>query len=172
VRGPGNPAELGAAVRREVQSLDPTEATFDVTTMAEVIDESLRPRRLLLDFTGLFGGLALLLAAIGLYGVLMVQVAQRTRELGIRIALGAQPRAVRALVVREGVLLTVAGAVVGTAAALALSSLLSKLLYGVGATDPVTYVAVAGTLIAVAFAASWLPARRATAIDPMIALRA
>jgi putative ABC transport system permease protein len=172
VRGPGNPAELGAAVRREVQSIDPTEATFDVTTMAEVIDESLRPRRLLLDFTGFFGGLALLLAAIGLYGVLMVQVAQRTRELGIRIALGAQPRAVRALVVREGVLLTVAGAVVGTAAALALSSLLSKLLYGVGATDPVTYVAVAGTLIAVAFAASWLPARRATAIDPMIALRA
>ncbi|MDB4966163.1 MAG: hypothetical protein JWN44_1852 [Myxococcales bacterium] len=172
VRGQGTPAELAAAVRREVQSIDPTEATFDVTTMAEAVDDSLRSRRLLLDFTGVFGAIALALAGIGLYGVLMVQVAQRTRELGIRIALGAQPRDVRALVVRQAVGLAALGAAVGSVAALALSSLLTKLLYGVGATDPPTYVAVAGTLIAVAFAASWLPARRATSIDPMVALRA
>jgi putative ABC transport system permease protein len=172
VRGRGSLGDLGAAIRREVAAVDPTEATFDVTTMAEAVDDSLRPRRMLLDFTSVFSAVALALAAIGLYGVLAVQVAQRTRELGIRLALGAQPAAVRALVVRQALLLTLAGAALGAVTALALSSLLSKLLFGVGATDPPTYVAVAVTLLLVAVAAAWLPARRATRIDPMVALRA
>ncbi|MGZ3404962.1 MAG: ABC transporter permease [Polyangia bacterium] len=172
VRGRGSAGDLGALVRREVASVDPTEATFDVTTMAETVDESLRPRKMLLDFTSFFGAVALALAAIGLYGVLAVQVAQRTRELGIRMALGARPSDVRGLVVQQAVTLAVLGAGVGAVTALGLSSVLSKLLYGVGATDPPTYVAVAVTLVGVAGAAAWLPSRRATAIDPMIALRA
>ncbi len=173
VRGRGGSlGDLGARVRREVAAVDPTEATFDVTTMAEAVDDSLRPRRMLLDFTSFFGAVALALAAIGLYGVLAVQVAQRTRELGIRIALGARPVALRTLVVRQAVALAAFGVGVGAATALALSSLLSKLLYGVAATDPPTYAAVAVTLLLVALAAAWLPARRATTIDPMIALRA
>jgi len=171
VRGHGSPGELGAMVRRQVAAVDPTEATFDVTTMAEAVDNSLQQRRVLLDFTGFFGAVALALAAVGLYGVLAVQVAQRTRELGVRIALGAQPADVRLLVVRQAVTMTVVGAGVGAVAALALSSLLGKLLYGVGAADPPTYVAVAASLIVVSVAAAWLPARRATAIDPMVALR-
>ena len=172
VRGHGAPGDLAALVRREVAAVDPTEAISDVTTMSEAVDDSLRPRRTLLDFTGVFGAVALALAAIGLYGVLAVQVAQRTRELGIRIALGARPVDVRALVVKQALYLTVAGAGLGAITALALSSLLGKLLYGVEATDPVTYVAVAGALVAVGVGAAWLPARRATAIDPMVALRA
>ncbi|HEY2746318.1 MAG TPA: ADOP family duplicated permease, partial [Polyangia bacterium] len=172
VRGHGTPADLAALVRREIAGVDPTEATFDVATMSEALDDSLRPRKVLLDFTGVFGAIALALAALGLYGVLAVQVVQRTRELGIRVALGATPGDVRALVVRQALVLATIGAGVGAIAALALSSLLSKLLYGVVATDPPTYVAVAATLVLVAAAAAWLPARRATAIDPMVALRA
>ena len=172
VRGHGTTGDLAALVRREVAAVDSTEATFDVTTMSEAVDDSLRPRKMLLDFTGVFGAVALALAALGLYGVLAVQVVQRTRELGIRVALGATPGDVRLLVVRQALVLATIGAGVGAIAALALSSLLSKMLYGVVATDPPTYVAVAVALIAVSAAAAWLPARRATAIDPMVALRA
>ena len=172
VRGHGSPGTLAAMVKRKVADVDPTEAVFDVTTMSEAVDDSLKPRRVLLDFTGLFGAVALALAAIGLYGVLAVQVAQRTRELGIRIALGARPADVRALVVRQALMLTLAGAIVGAGAALALSSLVGSLLYGVAATDLPTYAAVAATLVLVSLGAAWVPARRATAIDPMHALRA
>jgi len=172
VRGHGSTGDLAALVRREVAAVDATEATYDVTTMGEAVDESLRPRKVLLDFTGVFGAIALGLAALGLYGVLAVQVVQRTRELGIRMALGARPADVRRLVVRQAVALSVTGAGLGAIAALLLSSLLSKMLYGVVATDPPTYVAVAVTLILISVGAAWLPARRATAIDPMVALRA
>ena len=172
VRGHGSAGELAALVKRAIGEVDPTEAVFDVTTMAEAVDDSLASRRVLLDFTGLFGAVALALAAIGLYGLLAVQVAQRTRELGIRIALGARPSDVRTLVVRQALVLTVVGAGVGAGAALALSSLVASLLYGVAATDAVTYAAVAAVLVAASLAAAWVPARRATAIDPMNALRA
>ena len=165
-------ASLAEAVRRAVQAADPEQAIFDVRTMSALVDDSVRQRRLLLDFSGFFGLIALVVAALGIYGVLAVQVAQRTRELGIRMALGATPRDVRALVVRQGVTLAVAGAGLGASAALALSSLLASMLYGVTATDPATYGVVALALVAMALAASWLPARRATAIDPMVALRA
>src|SRR5262249_53412715 len=116
--------------------------------------------------------IALGLAALGLYGVLAVQVAQRTHEIGIRMALGARPNDVRRMVVQNGVLLTVGGAVVGAGTAFFLSSVLDKLLYAVASTDPATYAAVGAALIVVAFFAAWVPARRATRIDPMIALRA
>jgi len=171
VKGQGDLGALAAAIRREVASVDPEQAVFNVATMSRVVDDSLRFRRLLLDFTGVFGAVALLLAAVGLYGVLAVQVAQRTHELGIRMALGAQPKDVRALVVKNGVFLTLAGTVVGAATAILLSSLLGKLLYGVAPTDPVTFIGVGLLLVGVSILAAWVPARRATRIDPMTAFR-
>jgi len=172
VRGKGDPGALAGIIRREVAAVDPEQAVFNVTTMAATLDDSLRQRRLLLDFTGVFGGLALLLAAVGLYGVLAVQVAQRTHELGIRMALGARPQDVRALVLKNALLLSLAGTIVGVAGALILSTVLGKLLYGVDATDPPTYFAVGAALLIVSSLAAWIPARRATRIDPMVALRA
>src|SRR5262249_33369217 len=149
VRGHGDPGALAAAIRREVAAVDPDQAIFNVTTMSATVDDSLRERRILLDFTVAFGLIALGLAAIGLYGVLAVQVAQRTHEIGIRMALGARPNDVRRMVVRNGILLTVLGAAVGAGTALLLSSLLTKLLYAVAATDPATYVTVGVVLVAV-----------------------
>jgi putative ABC transport system permease protein len=170
VRGSGG-AALAAAVGRAVASVDPEQAAFDPGSMAEAVADSLKPRRLLLGFSTFLGAVALTLATIGLWGVLALEIAQRTRELGIRMALGARPEQVRLMLVRRGVLLALAGAVAGSAAALALSSLLGTLLFGVAATDPLTYAAVAAGLVAVAMVASWLPARRVLALDLMVALR-
>ena len=172
VRGNGAAGPLGEAIRREIAAIDPNQAAFDIATMSATIDDSLRSKRLLLQFTSVFSGLALALAAIGLYGVLAVMVAQRTHELGIRMALGARPADVSRLVVVNGVSLTLGGVAVGVVGAILLSSLFGKLLYGVAPTDIPTYLAVGAALVFVSFVAAFVPARRATRIDPMIAMRA
>ena len=166
------PAEtLVPAVRRIVRALDPALPIFGVEPLDHTVANSMGSRRFTMIVLIAFAAVALLLAVVGVHGVLSYTVAQRTRELGIRLALGAEPRAVRALVLGECVWLTAAGLALGLAGALATARLLTSLLYGVGATDPVTYVSVAVVLGAVAFLASWLPARRAASVNPVDALR-
>jgi predicted permease len=171
VRAKGDAAALLAEVRREVKALDPTLSLAGAGTLADELGNSLAASRMAATLTTLFGLVALVLAAVGLYGSISYTVAQRTREIGIRIALGARPRDVLALVVGRGLLLVAAGAGAGLAAALALTRLASGLLYGVSATDPLTFVSVALLLAAVTFAACLIPARRAAKVDPLVALR-
>ncbi|HZS07528.1 MAG TPA: ABC transporter permease [Blastocatellia bacterium] len=171
VRSPLDQGALLAAVRREVQALDPNLPVSGVRTMEEVMAQSLATRRLVLTLFSLFAVVALVLAAVGLYGVLAWSVTERTRELGIRIALGANRRDVLRLIVGQGMKLVLLGIVIGLVVALALNRLIEKLLFGVSATDPLTFAAIASLLTAVALAACYLPARRATKVDPMVALR-
>jgi ABC-type antimicrobial peptide transport system permease subunit len=144
---------------------------FDVTSVPELLAKQTAPRRFVLVLLGAFAGTALLLAAVGLYGVMAYLVAQRTAEVGIRIALGGRPADVRRLVVRQGVGIAAAGLGAGLLGALALSRSLARLLYEVRPTDPVTYVGIALLLLFVSVLASYVPARRATRIDPVNALR-
>ncbi len=162
---------LLAAARREVQALDPNLAVFNVRTMDEVMAGALATRRLVLTLFSLFAVVALLLAAVGIYGVLAYAVTQRQRELGIRLALGATARDVLQLVVGQGMKPVLLGVVIGLGAASALHRLLEKLLFGVSATDPLTFAVIALLLTTVALLACYLPARRAAKVDPMVALR-
>jgi predicted permease len=171
VRTTDAPERMFAAVRGAVRALDAALPLFDEKTLAAHSSGVLFPDRLIVTFLSAFGLVALTLAALGLYGVLAYAVAQRTREIGIRLALGAQPRAMLALVVKQGMRLALLGIGLGLAAALALTRLLSSLLFGVSATDPLTFVAISSLLALVALVACWIPARRATKVDPMIALR-
>jgi predicted permease len=172
VRTAGDPAALAASVRRALQAADPELAVAEVRTMRQVVDRSVaRPRFTMLLLSG-FGGMALLLAAVGVYAVISYSVAQRTRELGIRVALGAQRRDVLGLVVRQGIGLAAAGVAVGLVGALATSRLLRSLLFGVSPVDPLTFAVIPLLLLAVALLASVLPARRATRVSPIAALRA
>ncbi|MDQ3009091.1 MAG: ABC transporter permease [Acidobacteriota bacterium] len=171
VRAMQDAATIGPLLRNEVRRLDANLPVFDLKTMETVIGESLFGERMMAFLSVCFGVLAALLAAIGLYGVLAYWVVQRTHEIGIRVALGAGPRDVRGLVMGQGIRLTLIGVVIGLAGALGLTQLMKTLLYGVGAADPITFVAVAVLLGLVALLACWLPARRATKVDPMIALR-
>ena len=171
VRTEGDPSSVTSTVRREISSLDPALAIADVKTMETRIDDSLAPQRFDLSLLGLFAGLAIFLAAVGVYGVLSYSVAQRSHEIGVRIALGAQPAGVLGMVVREGLKLTLAGAAIGVAAALALTQLMGSLLYGVTAHDPPTLAGVVALISAVSIAACYIPARRAANVDPMVALR-
>ena len=164
-------AALMSATQREINALDPNLPVSNVRTMGELMGESLARRRLVLTLFSLFAGLALLLATIGIYGVLASSVAQRTRELGIRIALGATSRGVLQLVIGNGVKLVVLGIAIGIAGAIASNRLLGDLLFGVSATDPLTFAVIALLLTGVAVLASYLPARRATKVDPLIALK-
>jgi ABC-type antimicrobial peptide transport system permease subunit len=140
--------------------------------MTELFEASVGPRRLAMLLLGVFASVALLLAVIGIYGVMAFSVAQRTQELGIRRALGAQPTDILRLVLRRGLALALAGIAIGAAGAFALTRILSSLLFHVTPTDPAAFLAIAGLFLLVALAASYLPARRATRIDPMSALRA
>jgi putative ABC transport system permease protein len=142
-----------------------------VRPMAEVIGSSIAQPRFRTTLLSLFGAAALLLAAIGIYGVLAYTVAQQTREIGIRMALGANPGKVLRLVLGRGLRLAGFGTAIGILAALMLTQLLNSLLFGVSATDPVTFAAVAGLLLGVALLACYVPARRAMRVDPMVALR-
>jgi putative ABC transport system permease protein len=166
-----DPTSLSAAIQHEIQSVDSQLAASKIRTMDQVISESTARQNFNMLLLTIFAGLALLLAAIGIYGLMSYTVEQRTQELGIRMALGASRGDMLKLVVRQGLLLAGIGVPVGLGASFALNRLLADLLFGVKATDPVTYAAVTVILISVAVLASYIPARKATQIDPMIALR-
>jgi putative ABC transport system permease protein len=166
-----DPAAVASSLRSAVTSLDKNLPVYAIKPMTEYLNDSLSRERFNLILMSLFGGVALLLAGIGIYGVISYGVAQRTREIGIRMALGAQMSDVLSLVVRRGLMLAGGGVALGLLAALALTRLISSLLFNVSATDPLTFVAIALLLGFVAFLACWIPARRATKVDPLIALR-
>ncbi len=166
-----DPSSLIPAIRDEVAALDKDIALYAVKTMSEQIDSTLWQQRTAAGLIGIFGVLALALAAIGIYGVIAHWVVQRTREIGIRMALGASAADVMRMILRQGLVLTLTGVAVGLAGALALTRLMSSLLYGVSATDPMTFVLSSLVLVGVALGAGFVPARRATKVDPMIALR-
>jgi predicted permease len=172
VRTAGDPLALAAPVRREIAALDRDLAVANVRTLDRVVADSVGDRRFTMLLLGLFGAVALALAVIGIYGVTAYGVAQRTREMGIRLALGATPVAVRRLVVGEGMRLALAGLGVGMALALVGTRALRSQLYGIGSSDPATYLALSAVLLLVAVLATYLPARRATRVDPAITLRA
>ena len=171
VRTNSNPEPLIGAVRTQVQQIDKNLAFTNAQTVQQILGQGLWAARMGAALLGLFGALALILASIGIYGVLAYSVAQRTSEIGLRMALGAQPRQVLGLVLRQGMLLAVIGAAVGIVVALPVARMAAGLLYGVSATDPLTYAGITLLLMAVALLACYLPARRATRIDPLIALR-
>jgi len=172
VRTAHDPMAALASVRTAVRAVDPDLPLAGVNTMDELIGQTTGPRRFSLFLLGGFAALAVVLASIGLYGVMSYMVTQRSRELGVRLALGAGTRDVLGLVLRQGVVLALAGVVIGLVAALALTRVMQGMLFRVGATDPVTFVLVPLLLVGVAAFASWLPARRATRVDPIEALRA
>ena len=166
-----NPTSLVAPIRNAVQQIDPNQPIFDVRTLQEARSLTNRTERLSTLLLGGFAVLALALALMGIYGVVSFTVAQRTREIGIRMALGAQPGEILRMVVRQGILLTVIGGALGLAGALALTRVLAGLLQGVRTSDPLSFAVVLLVLAASAFLASYIPARRAVALDPMVALR-
>lgn len=171
IRTATDPASLASAVRGQVAAIDPEQPVYNVATLEQMLSESMAPRRFNLLLLGLFALIALILAAVGIYGVMAFSVTQRTHEIGIRMALGAERRDVLRLVVRQGLRLTLAGVIFGVAGACALTRFLKSFLYGVRPTDPVTFVLVSALLVAVSILASYIPARRATRVDPMVALR-
>ncbi len=171
IRTTVDPQSLAMAAQDAVRSLDRNLPVSNVTTMEQVITDTLWQQRFNLQLIGIFAALALALAAIGLYGVMSYSVAHRTREVGLRMALGAQRGDVLKLVVWQGMKLALVGVALGLLASVALTRLMEKLLFGVSATDLTTFAAIAGLLTLVALVACWIPARRATKVDPMIALR-
>ena len=164
-------ATVTQSLREQVHSLDRDLPVFGETSLARVAAESMSRRRFAMQVVGLFGVLALLLAAVGIYGVIAYSVTQRTREIGIRVALGASKTAILGWVLKQGLTLTIVGVVIGLVGAFALTRLLRSLLFGVGPTDFVTYGVLAALLTLVALVACYVPARRATKVDPLIALR-
>jgi ABC-type antimicrobial peptide transport system permease subunit len=172
VRAAGEPQDLAGPLRRIVAAADPDQPIAAVRTMDEILDLDVADRHQQMLLLGAFAGLALLLASIGLYGVLSYVVLQRSRELGLRMALGATSGSVMRIVVARGLSLTVAGLAIGLALAWALTRSLQNLLYGVSAADPATFGAVVALLGLIALAACYVPARRASRLDPIVVLRA
>jgi putative ABC transport system permease protein len=171
VRTQGEPLAMAGTIKRAIAELDPSQPVWRITPMSAVVYESVSQPRFELTLVALFAMLALVLALVGLYGVIAYLVAQRTQEIGIRIALGAQRGDVLRLVVGRGLALTVAGSLIGVVVAAATTRLLRAMLFHVSPTDPLVFVAVPLVFAAVSLVASWLPARRAASVDPMIALR-
>ncbi|HEX7177553.1 MAG TPA: ABC transporter permease [Pyrinomonadaceae bacterium] len=171
VRTKGDPLALAGQVRQQVLAADPNQPVFNTRTMEEIVANSTGQRRFAMTLLTIFAGVALLLAAVGLYGVMSYTVTQRTHEIGIRMALGARGGDILGMVVRQGMVLVILGVVIGVIAALLLTRVMSGLLYGVSASDPMTFGGISLLLAGVAFLACFVPARRATRVDPMVALR-
>jgi putative ABC transport system permease protein len=165
------PGALGDRISQEVQSIDPSVPVFGVRTMDEVIAKYLADRRFALELLGVFAGVALLLASIGIYGVMAYTFSQRTNEIGIRMAMGAQRRDILRIAVGEGARVVAIGVVAGLAGSAILTRFLESMLFDVKSTDPLTYAAIAALLTIVALMACLVPAHRATRVDPLIALR-
>jgi len=165
------PASLASEVRGQVAVLNKDQAVFNVRTMGQIVAQSVAPRRFSMSLLTVFALVALALASLGIYGTMSYAVAQRTREIGVRMALGAQSANVLRLVIGQGMKLALAGVAAGLVASVALTRTIKNLLFGVSATDPATFAAIALLLALVALLACWIPARRATRVDPMIALR-
>ncbi len=171
IRTASEPSQYVAALRQAMREIEPNQAVTDVQPLTRVLAESVAPQRFRTVLLSLFALVAVLLAGLGIYGVMTYTVAQRTREIGIRVALGAETRDVLRLVLRQGLMLALTGVALGVAAALALTRLMKSFLFGVSSTDPLTFVGVALLLTFIALLACWIPARRATKVDPLIALR-
>jgi predicted permease len=171
LRTEGDPTTVMASVRRAVAEIDPREVVYNVQTMNEVVSNSFAARRLSMMLLGVFAVLALVLACVGIYGVISYLVGQRTHEIGVRMALGAQQNDVLRLIIGHGARMALVGVAVGIVAAMGLTRLMANQLFGVSPHDPITFVGVAGLLIIVAVAACYIPARRAMRVDPIIALR-
>jgi len=171
LRTTGDPTATVEPVRRTVHQLDPREVIYSVETLDEIVSNSFAARRLSMILLGIFSALALLLSCLGIYGVVSYAVTQQTRDIGVRLALGAQQRDVMRLILGQGAKLTLIGVGLGVAAALVLTRLMAALLFGVSGTDPLTFSAVTFILFSVALLACYIPARRAMRVDPMVALR-
>jgi putative ABC transport system permease protein len=171
VRSNVDPLGLSRSVRDAISAVDPTVPTGSIRSMEQVLSHSLALRSFMMFLLGLFAAVALVLASVGLYGVISFAVSQRTREIGVRMALGAHPGDVLRLILGEGLKLVLAGVALGIVAALAMTRLLSTLIYGVSASDPLIFLCVVTLLVAVALAACYVPARRAMRVDPIVALR-
>jgi putative ABC transport system permease protein len=171
-RTSGEPESATGAIRQSVRMLDDQLPLYNLRSMEQVRAESTGDQRVGLALVGTFAAVALLLASIGVYGVMAVMVAGRSREIGIRLALGAQPRDLRRMILRDGAALTAVGVVMGIIAAFALTRLIESMLFETPATDPLTLAAVATVIAIAAMLACWVPARRSTRVDPVIALRA
>ena len=172
IRVNGEPTQFTTAVRKAIREADPTLPVFQVASMEKVRADGIWSQRLFGWLFALFGIVALVLASVGVYGVIAYGVAQRTQEIGVRVALGAQPSDVIKLVVRGGAVLAFTGVALGLAGAFAVTRLIQSLLVDVSATDPVSFIGVTLFLASVALVASYVPARRATRVDPLTALRA
>jgi len=171
VRSEANSQSLVAAVRAKIAEVDPNLPVTGISSMEEVVGASVAQPKLTMQFVGIFAGFALLLAAVGIYGLMAYSVTARKQEMGIRVALGARPADILRLVVGQGMRMTVIGVVVGVIVSLALTRLLASLLFGVRATDPLVFGAATVILAGAAFVACYIPARRATRVDPIVVLR-
>jgi putative ABC transport system permease protein len=171
VRYSGSATAVFSALRNSLQKMNPDNVVYGAQTMDDIIAQSLATRRFSMMILAIFAALALLLAAIGIYGVISYVAGQRTHEIGVRMALGAQQHEILQLILGQAARMALIGVAIGLGAAFALTRLMSSLLYGVKATDPLTFAAVAVLLILVALAACYIPARRAMKVDPMVALR-
>jgi ABC-type antimicrobial peptide transport system permease subunit len=171
VRSALDNAEIAAAVRREVQAVDPEQPIYAVQTMNLVIENTVRDKSLNTTLLSVFAGVSLLLAVIGVYGVMSYTVAQHTREIGIRMALGARPRSILKLIMGRGAVLVSIGVVVGVLASFGLTRFIENMLFGVTPTDPLTFVMIIAILGVVALLACLIPAQRAMRVDPIVVLR-
>ena len=171
LKAAGDPNQLIAAVRQQVKAIDPDQPIYSVRTMDEIRSESVAPERLNLTLLSIFAGIALVLAVVGIYGVMSYTVTQRTHEIGIRMAIGAQPRDVFRMVIGQGMMLALIGVVFGLVGAFLLTRLMASMLFGVEPTDPMTFAAIAVLLTGVALVACYVPGRRATKVDPVVSLR-
>lgn len=171
VKGSADPNQLVSAIRQQVKQIDPDQPIYSVKTMDEIRSESVASERLNLTLLSLFAGIALVLAIVGIYGVMSYSVTQRTHEIGIRMAIGAQPRDVFKMIIGQGMLLAIIGVVCGLVGAFGLTRLMASMLFGVAPTDPVTFGSIALLLTGVALVACYVPGRRATKVDPVVSLR-